>query len=100
MHLCTNCHSIIAGGEPSIPPSPVPNLINTNAVPSHFEENIIRVTLLKMNSDLSQLDGTINRVQATLDDLRRKREVLSDACDQYSRQHMPLLSFIRRLPHE
>jgi len=99
MNICTNCGSAVAG-EPSIPPSPVPNLINTNAIPSRFEEGIIRATMHKMDSDLSQLDDKINQLQEALDDLRRIRQVLSEAHHQYSHQHMPLVSPIRHLPPE
>ena len=96
---CATCASVLAG-DPIIPISPVPTLINTNAIPSPAEESAIRVILHDMNIDLLQLDGKIDRIQAVLDEVRIKRQVFSEACHHYSRQHLPLLSPIRRLPHE
>jgi hypothetical protein len=96
MHVCTHCGSIVAAGDLSAPPTIVSKLIGTNAVPSPSEESTIREWLLDMNSDLSQLNGEIDRVQAILDDLRRKRQVLSDTRPQ----HKGLLSLIRRMPPE
>lgn len=90
MDVCTNCGCIIAGGETFIP---APHLIDADTSPS---ESKIQATLLKMDSDLAQLDGKIDQVQATLDDFQKKRQVLSDVCYQ----HRALLSPIKRLPHE
>lgn len=79
--------SIWAAGN-DIPPSPVPTLIGTNAVPSPTEENQIRSTLLEFNSSLSQLDGETDRLCAVLND------------HEYSCQHIPRLSLIRHFPPE
>lgn len=102
MRTCTKCGTLLAASDPIpvSPVSPVPMLVNTNAVPTSIEEGAIRANLLDMNSELLQLRNEIDRVQAVLNGLQRKRKVLSDAFHQYSRQHNPLLSSIRRLPHE
>ena len=96
MLVCFNCGSALTGRDLSIPPTPVPTLIGTSTVPSPTEESAIKRWLLDIDSDLSQLDGEIDRVQAVLDTLRRKHQMLSDA----RKQHTDLLSAVRRLPVE
>lgn len=84
MHQCTSCGSTIAG-DAFIPPT----------LPSN-DENAIQALLLNMDSDLSDFDTEIDRVQAVLDDLQRKRQLLKNACHQYR----AFLSPIRNLPPE
>ena len=96
MHVCSHCGSLLAGRDLSISPTPVPTLIGTTTVPSLSEESAIRRWLVDMDSALSRLDGETDRVQAVLDALRRKHQVLSYA----RKQHTALLSPIRRLPVE
>ena len=91
-----NCGSVLSGRNVLIPPTPVSSLLDTNDVPSPLEESAIRALLVNMNSDLSQLDGEIGRVQAVLQELRMKRQVLNDSCQK----HKGLISSIRRFPPE
>lgn len=107
MQVCTNCGSVTEDDHFSIVTTPLPNLINAN--PTRSEQRVIRETLLSLNTGLSQLDSEIDRVESNLNELRRRREVLTDTCQRYKEflspiQHLPseILSeiFVRSLPHD
>lgn len=96
MRTCTKCGSLLAGADQIIPvPPPAPLLTR-----SHTEQSVVRTTWLEMKSDLSQLDREVDRVQALLNNLQRKRDAFDASYRRYSHQHMSLLSPIQRLPFE
>lgn len=80
----------------TIPPSPVPNLIYTNLIPSPSETHLINNVLSQLQPDLLQIDRDVNRIQSWLDQLLRTREELRE----FGRVHKALLSSIRQFPHE
>lgn len=77
-------------------PSPVPYLVHTNDIPSKTEVGIIRSSVNHSSHDLTRVEKEISRLEAIMDNLRSKR----DALIQFQRDHVPLLSCVRRLPPE
>lgn len=76
--------------------SPVPELANTNLPPTAFQSNLIRSSLIEVNSDISSLNGKIEEFESRVAELKRDR----DALQGYSNHHKGILSAIRRFPPE
>src|ERR1700691_404014 len=92
---CKNCGCPLVQ-QITIPSSPTPHLHRTLHPPDASETVIIRETMSHARPYLAELDDEIARMQAVLDDLRRKREELH----KFSVEHDAFLAPIRRLPSE
>jgi hypothetical protein len=79
-------------------PSPMPDRVGTNYVPSSSEANLIRSTLSQVQSNISLLDHESGRLRATsmLDRVSHNRETLL----KFSAEYQALLSPVRCLPPE
>lgn len=80
----------------SITPSPSPNRLRTNYVPSLLEAYQIRSALSQVDNEISKLDDVLAQLKVIQDRLLLKREMLQ----RFSKEHIGLLSPIRRLPPE
>ncbi|KAJ7253527.1 hypothetical protein C8J57DRAFT_1348365 [Mycena rebaudengoi] len=74
--------------------SPYSDILNTNTVPSDEECQRIRHFLVEPRREASDLTDQIARMQKSLEDLTRKRDVLNEFIDV----HLALVSPVRRLP--
>ena len=70
--------------------------LNTNYVPSDTERREIFRILQEPQARLSKINDEIERMEATLEEMKRQRDELSQHIDQYR----ALTSPIRRLPQE
>lgn len=99
--LCTKCDGTGRLESEVTPftfkvPSPVPALVGTNHTPSDSEADAIRDTISELQPSISALDNDIAPLQATLTELRRKRQTLLS----HIQEHKSLISAIRRFPAE
>lgn len=77
-------------------PSPTPNLLGTNNIPSETEVSVIRKTLSELQYPLELIDKEIFRLQSSINELQRRRQTLT----QYRKDHRDILSPVRRMPVE
>ncbi|KIM90429.1 hypothetical protein PILCRDRAFT_183135, partial [Piloderma croceum F 1598] len=92
---CTSCGSMTVADATTIP-SPMPDRVGTDYVPSSSEANVIRSTLSQVQCNISLLDHESGRLQAMLDRVSHNRETLL----KFSAEHQALLSPVRCLPPE
>lgn len=94
---CPNCGYSLTDTI-AVPSSPVPTLlrVRTHTVPSSSEIKLIQSTLSHVYSNITGIDAEIDRVQAVLDSLKRKRRDLEICAEE----HGSLLAPVRRLPPE
>jgi len=74
---------------------PLENRLNTNYAPSDEELQKISRILIEPQARLARMNDEIERVQETLDEMKRQRDELVRLIDQYH----ALASPIRRIPH-
>lgn len=93
---CTNCGHGIGLRGVQTPPSPIPQLLNTNHTPSLAQCHPVKATITDKLPNISRLEAEIDRLQAIIEDLKRECGSLRE----YSHAHDILLSPIRKLPPE
>ncbi|KAF8993026.1 hypothetical protein BDQ17DRAFT_1253321, partial [Cyathus striatus] len=76
-----------------MPPSPVPDLLMTNSVPSPSQGQEVRRAITAAKVDISRLDEEIARVSKVLSELEAERQSLQTYVDE----HQALLTPARRL---
>lgn len=94
--LCAKCGSHLDSAISSPPPSPVPNILVTNAIPSDSDVQLIHSTIAEVQVNITSLDSEIARVHRVLQRLQEQRKTLH----RYATNHQALLSSIRRFPAE
>jgi F-box-like len=92
---CASCGSTTVADATAIP-SPLPDRVGTNYVPSSSEANLIRSTLSQVQCNISLLDHESDRLRAMLDRVSHNRKTLL----KFSAEYQALLSPTRCLPPE
>lgn len=73
--LCTSCRNYVSNII-NIPPSPTPHLHRTQLAPDISESILIGESVSHARTTVSQLDAEIEKMSATLNELRNKRDGL------------------------
>ncbi|KAJ7195612.1 hypothetical protein GGX14DRAFT_700678 [Mycena pura] len=89
-------HCDVAPNEFQLPPSPCPDLLVTNSVPSDYQTNEIHKVILDAKAEIFVLDDEIAGVRRALDRLELQRAKLED----FVKAHRGVVSTVRRLPSE
>lgn len=93
--MCYQC--TLASTETDwIPPSPVPEILASNAIPSPDQIQAVQESLSTAQTNLSLLDQEISETEAHLSSLNQTR----DALQAYTTEHLALVAPCRRLPPE
>jgi hypothetical protein len=93
--MCYQC--TLASTETNwIPPSPVPEILASNTIPSPDQIQAVHESLSTAQTNLSRLDQEINKTEAHLSRLSETR----DALQAYTTEHLAVVAPCRRLPPE
>lgn len=93
--MCSQC--TLASTETNwIPPSPLPEILASNAIPSPDQIQAVHESLSTAQTNLSRLDQEISKTEAHLSRLSQTR----DALQAYTTEHLAVVAPCRRLPPE
>ncbi|KAJ7067418.1 hypothetical protein C8F01DRAFT_667429 [Mycena amicta] len=81
---------------PSLPPSPCPDLVQSNSPPTDAQASVIHQAIQNTESRISSLDSHITELKKTLEQCQLRREELV----AFARLHRGAVSSLRRVPSE
>ncbi|KAJ7067394.1 hypothetical protein C8F01DRAFT_666713 [Mycena amicta] len=81
---------------PSLPPSPCPDLVESNSPPTDVQESVIHQAIQTTEDHISSLDSHIAELKRTLEQCQLRREELV----AFVHLHRGVVSSLRRVPSE